>query len=128
MWVERKEDARKQLTTMLLSRLGLDKDALKQDNIKLKVLDTEKVKTALETLPGLDDDKIAELQNWIDGEGGHEATITDLIRQIGDNVMTPNVGDLPGQPAQLPQGEPQPKQPQQQLDPTQQQPFAPPLG
>lgn len=129
MWVEEKAYHRR-LTTMLLSRLGLDKNALKQDNIKLKMLDTDKIKSALESLPGLDDDKIAELQTWLDH--AKDATLTDLITQIGDEVITPTDADtLPGEPAQLPQGQPMPKpqqQPVPQPDPTQTQQIPNPMG
>jgi hypothetical protein len=126
-WMEERRYTR-QVSHMLLRRLGLDKNALKKQTIKLGILEKEQLKRALESLPGLDDDKIAELQTWLDK--AEEPTLQNLIAQIGDEVEVPDEGDeLPGQPAQLPQGQPKPPPQQQppQQQPPQQQPQMPPM-
>ena len=95
---------------MLLRKLGADIHAGEPDKEPIKLDDIwgkDQIKTAIESLPGLDDGKIAELQTWIDKTEG--PTLQALLAQIGDEVEVPT-DDLPGVPAQLPQGQPRPPQ------------------
>jgi len=125
-WMEEKKYSR-QVKHMLLRKLGADPHAGDPDKDPIKLDDIwsiEQIKTAIESLPGLDDDKIAELQTWLDNTEG--PTLQSLLAQIGDEVQVPT-DNLPGKPAQLPQGTPKP-QPQPQQPPAQPQQMPPGPG
>lgn len=110
LWLEEQED-KKKIKTALLTRLGLTKNALEDQTIKIQDIDKSRLIQAIETM-GLDDSSTTQLKNWL--KMYSHSTLQELLNQLEgmDIDLTQDQKDLPSQKAQLPPGEPQPS-PQQ---------------
>jgi hypothetical protein len=108
LWLEYKEH-NKRINKMLMKRLGFKPNSVDNSAIKIRNLEKSRLLQAISQL-GMDEEKADQLKNWV--KNNPDGTIQNLVDQMSDkDIPDPKDTedmDLPGEPAELPQGTPQP--------------------